>query len=64
MIALGRLGVDLYPLRTGVPLAEVETFGKFLGGSPANVVVAAARLGRRTALVSRTGEDPFGDYLR
>ncbi len=64
VIALGRLGVDLYPLRTGVPLAEVETFGKFLGGSPANVVVAAARLGRRTALVSRTGEDPFGDYLR
>ncbi|CAM5443525.1 5-dehydro-2-deoxygluconokinase OS=Streptomyces gougerotii OX=53448 GN=GCM10010227_34850 PE=3 SV=1 [Streptomyces diastaticus subsp. diastaticus] len=64
LIALGRLGVDLYPLRTGVPLAEVDTFGKFLGGSPANVAVAAARLGRRTALVSRTGDDPFGDYLR
>ncbi|MGW0121095.1 5-dehydro-2-deoxygluconokinase [Streptomyces sp. NPDC003327] len=61
---MGRLGVDLYPLRTGVPLDRVETFGRFLGGSPANVAVAAARLGRRTALVSRTGADPFGAYLR
>ncbi|MFD8415826.1 MULTISPECIES: 5-dehydro-2-deoxygluconokinase [unclassified Streptomyces] len=61
---MGRIGVDLYPLRTGVPLAEADTFGKFLGGSPANVAVAAARLGRRAALISRTGADPFGAYLR
>ncbi|MFI9003742.1 5-dehydro-2-deoxygluconokinase [Streptomyces sp. NPDC053541] len=64
LIAMGRLGVDLYPLQSGVGLAEVETFGKFLGGSPANVAVAAARLGCRTALISRTGADPFGAYLR
>ncbi|MEU5130406.1 5-dehydro-2-deoxygluconokinase [Streptomyces mobaraensis] len=63
LIAMGRLGVDLYPLRAGVPLAEVDAFGKFLGGSAANVAVAAARLGRRTALISRTGADPFGAYL-
>ncbi|WP_435975249.1 5-dehydro-2-deoxygluconokinase [Streptomyces sp. Qhu_M48] len=61
---MGRLGVDLYPLQSGVGLDRVETFGKFLGGSPANVAVAAARLGRRTALVSRTGADPFGTFLR
>ncbi|NXY95976.1 5-dehydro-2-deoxygluconokinase [Streptomyces sp. BR123] len=61
---MGRIGVDLYPLRTGVPLAEADVFGKFLGGSPANVAVAGARLGRRTALISRTGADPFGEYLR
>ncbi|MFJ2787030.1 MULTISPECIES: 5-dehydro-2-deoxygluconokinase [unclassified Streptomyces] len=60
---MGRLGVDLYPLQTGVGLDRAETFAKFLGGSPANVAVAAARLGRRTALVSRTGADPFGVYL-
>ncbi|WP_323446307.1 5-dehydro-2-deoxygluconokinase [Streptomyces yaizuensis] len=60
---MGRIGVDLYPLRTGVPLARVDVFGKFLGGSAANVAVAAARLGRRTALVTRTGADAFGDYL-
>ncbi|WP_412077949.1 5-dehydro-2-deoxygluconokinase [Streptomyces xanthophaeus] len=64
LITMGRIGVDLYPLTTGVPLAEVETFGKFLGGSPANVAVAAARLGRRVALITRTGADPFGGYLR
>ncbi|AWT43384.1 MULTISPECIES: 5-dehydro-2-deoxygluconokinase [Streptomyces] len=63
LITMGRLGVDLYPLQTGVPLPQVTSFGKFLGGSAANVAVAAARLGRRTALISRTGDDPFGTYL-
>ncbi|MGC5342372.1 PfkB family carbohydrate kinase [Streptomyces sp. DT171] len=64
VITMGRIGVDIYPLQTGVPLARVETFGKFLGGSPTNVAVAAARLGRRAAVVTRTGQDAFGDYLR
>ena len=63
LITMGRIGVDLYPLQTGVPLAEVETFGKFLGGSASNVAVAAARLGRATAVITRTGDDPFGGYL-
>jgi 5-dehydro-2-deoxygluconokinase len=63
LIAMGRLGVDIYPLQTNTRLPDVQTFGKFLGGSAANVAVAAARHGRRAALVSRTGEDPFGDYL-
>ncbi|MFI1174892.1 5-dehydro-2-deoxygluconokinase [Streptomyces melanogenes] len=64
VITMGRIGVDLYPLQTGVPLSRVTSFGKFLGGSPSNVAVAAARLGRRTAVVTGTGEDPFGEYLR
>lgn len=63
VITMGRIGVDLYPLRTGVPLAQVDAFGKFLGGSATNVAVAAARLGRRAAVITRTGRDPFGDYL-
>ncbi|MFJ9674190.1 5-dehydro-2-deoxygluconokinase [Streptomyces sp. NPDC101221] len=63
LITMGRIGVDLYPLQTGVPLAEVETFGKFLGGSASNVAVAAARLGRATAVITRTGDDAFGTYL-
>ncbi|MEU8518035.1 5-dehydro-2-deoxygluconokinase [Streptomyces sp. NBC_01216] len=63
LITMGRIGVDLYPLQVGVPLARVESFGKFLGGSPSNVAVAASRLGRRTAVITRTGADPFGDYL-
>lgn len=64
LITMGRIGVDLYPLQTGVPLSRVTSFGKFLGGSATNVAVAAARLGRRTAVVTRTGADPFGTYLR
>jgi len=63
VLTMGRLGVDLYPQQIGVSLREVRTFEKFLGGSAANVAVAAARYGRRTALVSRTGDDPFGLFL-
>ncbi|MFD9486016.1 5-dehydro-2-deoxygluconokinase [Streptomyces sp. NPDC059991] len=64
VITMGRIGVDLYPLQTGVPLSRVTSFGKFLGGSPSNVAVAAARLGRHAAVITGTGEDPFGEYLR
>ncbi|MDG9719023.1 5-dehydro-2-deoxygluconokinase [Streptomyces sp. DH24] len=63
LITMGRIGVDLYPLQTGVPLSRVESFGKFLGGSATNVAVAAARLGRTAAVITRTGDDPFGVYL-
>lgn len=63
VITMGRLGVDIYPLQVGTSLRYVESFGKFLGGSAANVAVAAARLGRRSALISHTGADPFGEFL-
>ncbi len=63
VLTMGRVGVDLYPLQVGVPLERVETFGKFLGGSATNVAVAAARHGRRSAVVTRTGEDAFGRYV-
>jgi 5-dehydro-2-deoxygluconokinase len=63
VLTIGRVGVDLYPLQVGVRLAEVETFGKFLGGSATNVAVAAARHGLRSAVITRTGADPFGDYV-
>jgi 5-dehydro-2-deoxygluconokinase len=64
VLAIGRSGVDVYPLQVGVGLEDVETFGKFLGGSAANVAVAAARLGNRSALISGVGDDPFGRYVR
>jgi 5-dehydro-2-deoxygluconokinase len=63
VLTMGRVGVDLYPLQTGVGLAEVRTFGRFLGGSATNVAVAAARHGRRSAVVTRTGDDPFGRFI-
>ncbi|WP_426323546.1 5-dehydro-2-deoxygluconokinase [Microbacterium sp. E-13] len=63
VVVVGRLGVDAYPLQSGVGLEDVSTFGKYLGGSAANVAVAAARYGRNVGLVSRVGDDPFGRYL-
>ena len=63
VLTMGRIGVDLYPQQVGVGLDEVESFGKYLGGSASNVAVAAARYGRRTAVITRTGEDPFGTFL-
>lgn len=64
VLAIGRSGVDIYPLQTGVGLENVTSFGKFLGGSAANVTVAAARLGRNSALISGAGDDPFGRYVK
>ncbi|GAA3593356.1 5-dehydro-2-deoxygluconokinase [Nonomuraea rosea] len=64
LITIGRCGVDVYPLQTGVGLADVETFGKFLGGSPTNVAVAAARHGLRSAVITGVGADPFGEFVR
>lgn len=64
IITIGRLGIDLYPLEPNVPLGSVTKFGRFLGGSAANVAVAAARHRRKVALISRVGADDFGRFLR
>ena len=63
LITIGRVGVDIYPLQDGVGLDRVETFGKYLGGSATNVAVAAARHGRRSAVITATGADPFGRFV-
>ncbi|MEY3406956.1 MAG: hypothetical protein RL038_17 [Actinomycetota bacterium] len=64
VLAIGRSSVDCYPLQTGIGLDTIQYFGKFLGGSATNVAVAAARLGHKTALITRTGDDPFGVFVR
>ena len=64
VITVGRICVDIYPLQTGVSFEQVETFGKFLGGSATNVAVAAARYGRRSAVITGTGDDSFGRFIR
>lgn len=64
VLTMGRVGVDIYPLQSGVGLAEVTTFSKYLGGSPTNVAVAAARYGRAAAVITKTGADPFGQFIR
>ena len=64
LLTIGRVSVDLYAEQLGVPLAEVRTFAKSIGGSPTNVAVAAARLGTHSAVVTAVGDDDFGSYVR
>jgi 5-dehydro-2-deoxygluconokinase len=63
LLTVGRVGVDLYPEQPG-PLKDASTFARSLGGTATNVAVAAARLGRRTAVLTKVGPDPFGDFVR
>lgn len=62
VLTIGRVGVDFYPTEHG-SIIDVRHFDKFLGGSPTNVAVAAARLGERAAVITRTGPDPLGEYV-
>jgi 5-dehydro-2-deoxygluconokinase len=64
LVTIGRIGVDLYPEQIGVGLEDVRTFRKMLGGSATNVGVAAARNGRRVAVVTKVGDDGFGRFCR
>lgn len=64
LLAIGRVSVDLYAEQIGAPIRSVRTFRKSIGGTATNVAVAAARLGRRAALVTKVGDDRFGDYVR
>lgn len=63
VLSIGRVSVDLYPADSGVPLAEVRSFHRFLGGGPTNVAVAAARYGRRSAVITKVGPEGFGPYV-
>lgn len=64
VLTVGRVGVDLYPEQSGVPLSQVATFAKSLGGTATNVSVGAARLGHSTAVLTKVGPDDFGSYVR
>jgi 5-dehydro-2-deoxygluconokinase len=64
LLTVGRIGVDFYAEQIGVPLDRAETFAKSIGGSPTNVAVAAARLGRRSAVFTKVGDDVLGEYAR
>ena len=64
MVTVGRVSVDLYAEQMDTPIRSVTTFRKSIGGTATNVAVAAARLGRHAALVTKVGDDPFGDYVR
>lgn len=63
VVTVGRAVVDLYPADDGRAPKDVESYRQFLGGSPTNVAVAAARAGLRSAVVTRTGDDLFHGFV-
>lgn len=64
VLSVGRISVDLYAVEPHVGFDGQQSFQKSVGGSPTNVAVAAAQLGHRVALVTKVGDDSFGDYAR
>lgn len=62
-IAMGRLCIDLNANEIHRPLEQVRTFTKYLGGSPANIAVAASQLGLKTGFIGRVSDDQFGRYI-
>jgi 5-dehydro-2-deoxygluconokinase len=64
LVAIGRVSVDLYGQQIGSRLEDVATFAKAVGGCPANVAIGAARLGLKTALITRVGDEPMGRFVR
>jgi 5-dehydro-2-deoxygluconokinase len=61
LLTVGRISIDLYCDQLGADWNAAQTFHKAVGGSPTNVAIAAARLGRRAAVVTKVGDDPFGE---
>jgi 5-dehydro-2-deoxygluconokinase len=64
LICMGRAAVDLYSEQVGARLEDASSFAKYLGGSPANTAVGAARLGLRAAMLSRVGDEHNGRFVR
>ena len=63
LACLGRLAVDLYAQQLGSSLEQARSFAKYLGGSSANLAFGVARLGLRSAIVSRVGNEQMGRFL-
>ncbi|MES2488356.1 MAG: PfkB family carbohydrate kinase, partial [Pseudomonadota bacterium] len=63
LICLGRLAVDLYAQQVGARLEDVSSFSKYLGGSSGNIAFGTARLGLKSAMVTRVGDDHMGRFL-
>ncbi|RVU84700.1 5-dehydro-2-deoxygluconokinase [Leucothrix sargassi] len=64
IICLGRLSVDMYAQQVGSRLEDVASFAKYLGGSSANIAVGASRMGLKSSLLSRVGDEHMGRFLR
>ena len=63
VITMGRCAVDFYSNDIGRPLKFAKSFNVYVGGCPANVAVGTRRLGLRSAIVTRVGTEPLGDFI-
>ncbi len=63
VIAIGRCSVDLYGQQIGSRLEDIATFAKSVGGCPANIAIGTARLGLRSGLVTRVGDEQMGRFV-
>jgi 5-dehydro-2-deoxygluconokinase len=64
LLAIGRASVDLYGQQVGGRLEDMGSFAKYVGGSPTNTAIGGARLGLKTALLTRVGADHMGRFIR
>ena len=64
VIAIGRASVDLYGQQIGSRLEDIGSFAKSVGGCPANIAIGAARLGLKSALITRVGAEQMGGFIR
>lgn len=64
VITIGRASVDLYGQQSGSRLEDIASFAKSVGGCPANIAVGTARLGLRSALLTRIGDEQMGRFIR
>lgn len=63
LLTVGRISVDLFSEQINTSFSQPQTFQKSIGGSPTNVAVAAAKLGRKSAIVTKVGVDPLGAFV-
>ena len=63
IVPLGRAAIDFNPVDINRPLSESKTFKKYLGGSPANIAVGLARLGKRVGFIGKVSNDSFGEFV-
>ena len=61
IIPLGRACIDFNPTDINQPLSKSSNFIKYVGGSPANIAVGMARLGKKSGFIGRVSDDQFGD---
>jgi 5-dehydro-2-deoxygluconokinase len=64
VITIGRASVDLYGVQIGGRLEDMASFRKYIGGSPTNIAAGTARLGLKSALITRVGDEHMGRFIR